>query len=81
MIENVKLRLVKMKLETKEIKEGEVQQEVFVLKGFDKANGVEWTIILKADEAMPVLYQNTIGAHIGNQTKISLGKSTRQTEL
>ncbi|MCK5592876.1 hypothetical protein KAI31_02135 [Candidatus Bathyarchaeota archaeon] len=81
MIEDVKLRLVKMKLETKETKEGEVQQEVFVLKGFDKANGVELSITLKADEALPVLYQNTIGAHIGNQIMVSLGKSTRQTEL
>lgn len=81
MIEDVKLRLVRMNLETKEIKEGEVQQEIFVLKGLDKANGVEWAITLKAEEQMPVLYQNTIGAHIGNQIMVSLDKSTRQTEL
>lgn len=81
MIEDVELRLVKMKLETKEVKEGEVQQEVFVLKGLDKANGVEWVITLKAEEEMPVFYQNTIGSHIGNRTMVSLGKSTQQTEL
>ena len=81
MIENVKLRLAKLKLETKEIKEGEVCQEVFVLKGLDKANGVEWAITLKAEEEMPGLYRKTIGAHIGNQIMVSLGKSAHQTEL
>lgn len=81
MIEDVKLRLVKRRIENKETQDGEVRQVVYVLKGCDMANGVEWTVTLKAEEEMPRLYEKTIGKHIGNQTKVSLGKSAQQTEL
>ena len=81
MIEDVRLRLVKRKIENRETKEGEVKQVVLVLKGCDLANGVEWSVTLKAEEQMPALYRKTIGAHIGNQTMGSLGKSAQQTEL
>ena len=81
MIEDVKLRLVKRKIEKRETKEGEVKEVVLVLKGSDLANGVEWTVTLKAEEQMPALYRKTIGAHIGNQTMVGLGKSAQQTEL
>lgn len=81
MIENVKLRLVKRKIENRETKEGEVKQVVLVLKGSDLANGVEWSVTLKAEEQMPALYRKTIGAHIGNQIMVSLGKDAQQTEL
>ena len=81
MIEDVRLRLVKRKIENRETKEGKVKQVVLVLKGCDLANGVEWSVTLKAEEQMPALYRKTIGAHIGNQTMVSLGKDTQQTEL
>ena len=81
MIEDVRLRLVKKKLETKETKEGEVQQEVFVLRGVDTANGVEWTLSLKADEELPEFYKLTTGQRIGDGVTVSLGRSTQQVEL
>ena len=81
MIEDVKLKLVKRKVENRETKESEVKEVVLVLKGSDLANGVEWSLTLKAEEQMPALYRKIIGAHIGNQTKVSLGKSAHQTEL
>lgn len=81
MIENVKLRLVKRKIEKRETKEGEVKEVVLVLKGADLANGVEWSVTLKAEDKMPGLYRNTIGSRIGDNTVVSLGKSAQQTEL
>ena len=81
MIEDVRLRLVKRKVEKKQIKEGEIKQVVLVLKGCDLANGVEWAVTLKAEDQMPGLYRNTIGSHIGDNVVVSLDKSIRQTEL
>ena len=81
MIEDVKLRLVKRKVENRETKEGEVKQVVLVLKGCDLANAVEWSVTLKAEEQMPALYRKIIGAHIGDHIMASLDKGARQTEL
>ena len=81
MIEDVKLRLAKRRIENTETKGGEVQYEVFILKGLDEANGVEWSVTLKAEEEMPEFYKMTIGKRIGDNTMVSLDKSTQQTEL
>ena len=81
MIEDVKLRLVKRKIEKRETKEGEIKEVILVLKGCDMANGVEWSVTLKVEEKMPGIYRNTIGSHIGNNVMMRLGKSAQQTEL
>lgn len=81
MIEDVELRFVKKKIETRETQEGKIKQVVYVLKGCDLANGVEWAITLKAEDVMPEIYRRIIGKHIGNNTMVSLGKSAQQTEL
>ena len=81
MIEDVKLRLVKRKLEKRETRDGEIKEVVLVLKGCDLANGVEWTVTLKAEDQMPSLYRLSIGARIGNSIMVSLEKDAQQTEL
>ena len=81
MIEDVKLKLVKRKIENMETREGEIKQVVLVLKGSDLANGVEWSLTLKAEDQMPSLYRLSIGARIGNTIMASLAKDAQQTEL
>ena len=81
MIEDIELRFVKKKIETKETQEGKITQVVYVLKGCDLVNDVELSITLKAEDVMPEIYRRIVGKFIGDNTVFSLGKSTRQTEL
>jgi len=81
MIEDVEVRLAKQNIVTKETREGKMKQVIFVLKGLDKINHVEWSVTLKAENEMPSCYLEAIGNHIGNTSMANIGKSTQQTEL
>ena len=81
MIENIQLRLIRKNETDSETKGGEVKKVVFVLSGFDEQNSVDWTVHLRAEEAMPSSYIEEIGKRIGDSVRVTLGRAAHQTEL
>ena len=81
MTEDIKIRLTKTNEQNLETKEGLVKTVSFVFKGRDIDAQVDWTVTIRAEDAMPVSYIKRLGKNIGNEVTVTLGKSQIQTEL
>jgi len=58
-----------------------VEIETVRLSGYDEANGVEWSLTLKAKGEIPEEYKAVIGHQVNDSVIASIGPSAQQSEL